>query len=82
MPYGPEAHGEAIRYIVVVNHAPTETNLSITVTPFKEDGTTPSEAIRDALFQGFLDKLPLIPGVTVLSAVKRGEFSANVTVTP
>jgi hypothetical protein len=79
MPYGPETHTGYVSYEAVVEHTPSANRLLITVDPFRVDGTTPSEATRDQIFQAFLNKLAEIPNSTVISAVKKGNFSAAVT---
>jgi hypothetical protein len=77
--YGPEAHTGHLAYEAVVEHTPTGNRLFVTVDPFREDGTTPSEAVRDSLFQAFITRLEGMSDVTVISATKTGNFSASVT---
>jgi hypothetical protein len=79
MPYGTEAHTGFLRYEVVLNHTPSGNSLNITVEPFRTDGTTPTEAARDQMFQAFLNKLNELANVTIVSAAKKGDFSTPVT---
>lgn len=80
MAFATEVHGDSVNYMAILEHTPTARRLSITAVPYKESGSM-TEAQKDALFQAFLDKVAQITDVTVISATKRGEFSANITVT-
>lgn len=79
MPYGPEVHTGSMDYEVILEHTPSANRLMISVDPFRVDGTTPTEAARDQLFQAFLNKLNEIPNTAIISAMKKGNFSAPVT---
>lgn len=79
MPFGPETHTGFIAYEAVVEHTASTIRLDIRVAMRRADGTTPSEATRDQIFQAFLNKLAEIPNTTLISSIKYGSFSATVT---
>ena len=79
MAFGAEAHTGFLRYEVVLTHNPSGNSANITFEPFRNDGTTPTEAQRDQIFQAFLSKLGELANVTINSATKKGEFATPVT---
>ena len=81
MALGAEAHGDAVNYVAVIKHIPTNNNLSIRVTPHRDDEASIPEATKDALYQAFLDKLVTLNNITLISSVKQGEFSTPVSPT-
>lgn len=80
MAYSAETKTGEIEYEIVLQHNPTGIRANFTVNPYLEAGGTPTEAQRDALIQGFLNHLATAPNTSVVSAVKRGTFSSNITV--
>lgn len=81
MAIGAETHTGFIEYEVVLQHTPTGVRVNFVVNPYLESGATPPEATRDQLFQGFLNHLATLANTTIISATKKGKFSAPVTVT-
>lgn len=79
MAYGTETHGNRHWYVVVVNHTPTNTDITFEVSMSKGDGTTPPEANRDAMFQAILDKLASLNNITITSSTKNGYYTTPVT---
>lgn len=79
MTYGQETHTGHLSYETLLEHVPSTIRLGIYVTMEKADGSIPSEATRDQIFQAFLNKISTIANTTVVSATKRGKFSTPVT---
>lgn len=79
MAYGSETHANNISYETALQHTPTGNIVSISVTIAKSDGTFPTESVRDQMFQVLLTKLSETPNTTIVSAIKRGNFTAAVT---
>lgn len=81
MAYGSESHTPGIVYYrTIVNHTATNVDLEISVRMYNHsDGSAPSEATKDQMFQALLTKIATLSGVTVTSADKRGEFIQTVT---
>ena len=81
MTYGTETHSiDLIGYHAHLTHVPSGIKVIVTM-DFEQnsDGSFPSEANRDALFQAFLSTMASMANVSFTSAEKRGAFVASVT---
>lgn len=79
MAYGSEVHVGYVDYDLILQHIPTGIQWFVQVGGSMPDGTTIPDEIRDAVFQEFITKLNQLPDASVLSANKRGTYTAVVT---
>ena len=79
MPYGPEIRTGDVFYKFTATHNPTGIRAIVSIEPTRADGTTPTEAQRDTVFQSLLNKFNELPNVTINSATKGGNFVSQVT---
>lgn len=78
MAYSAESHTGYVTYELELAHT-SGIRMRVTADPFLADGSTPTEALRDSMFQLFLTALAGIAGTSIVSATKRGQFTASVT---
>lgn len=79
MAYGTEVHTPNIVYQVILEHTPTGNRVTLDFDPYHPNGSTPTEQVRDQLFQGFLTHLATLGNTTIISATKQGGYTTPVT---
>lgn len=67
-------------YSMTIKHNSSGIILEVKIVAY--DGTTPSRATKDAVFQGAVDKLAGIAGTTILGAKRDISYVSDITPTP
>lgn len=80
MAYTPPTDTGSDEYVMVIKHNASNLMLEIKMIGVDE-GTPPTRAVKDNVFQATVDKLTSIPGTTLMTARRAISYASSITPT-